>query len=104
MDRTVTVIQHDTDRYGRIVADIVLSDGRMLNQELVRSGNAWWYSQYAPGDADLKALEADAREHHRGLWAASNPLPPWEWRKLDKATPQPASHRSAPRSERRSKR
>ena len=39
MDRTVTVIQHDTDRYGRMVADIVLPDGRMLNKELVRSGN-----------------------------------------------------------------
>lgn len=40
MDRTVTVIQHDTDRYGRMVADIVLPDGRVLNKELVRSVNA----------------------------------------------------------------
>lgn len=105
MDRTVQVIQHDTDRYGRMVADIVLPDGRMLNKELVRSGNAWWYSQYDRDDAELKALEADAREHHTGLWSASNPLPPWEWRKLSKPAPQPKqarSKRSQPRSERRS--
>jgi endonuclease YncB( thermonuclease family) len=88
-----------------MVADIVLPDGRMLNKELVRSGNAWWYSQYDRDDAGLKVLEADAREQHKGLWAASNPMPPWEWRKLAKATPQPKqarSKRSQPRSERRS--
>jgi len=104
MDRTVTVIQHDTDRYGRMVADIVLADGRVLNKELVRSGNAWWYSQYDRNDAELAALEAHAREARLGLWAAPNPLLPWEWRKVGYPASQPASRRSAPRSQRRSDR
>ena len=82
-NRTVTVIQHDTGRYGRMVADIVLPDGRMLNKELVRSGDAWWYSQYDRNDAELQILEAHAREARLGLWAASNPMPPWEWRKAN---------------------
>ena len=43
-----------------MVADIVLPDGRVLNKELVRSGNAWWFQQYDRNDADLQALEADA--------------------------------------------
>ena len=104
MDRTVTVIQHDTDRYGRMVADIVLPDGRVLNKELVRSANAWWYSQYDRNDAELEALEAHAREARLGLWAAPNPLPPWEGRKAGHPTSQPASRRSPPRSQRRSDR
>jgi micrococcal nuclease len=101
MGRTVQVVQHDTDRYGRMVADIVFPDGSVLNREVVKAGHAWWYSQYAPGAVDLKALEADARAHHRGLWAESNPLPPWEWRKTGRAVAQAAPRRSARRSERR---
>jgi micrococcal nuclease len=67
LDRSVTVIERDVDRYGRIVADIVLPDGRMLNKELVRSGSAWWYSKYDRADTELEALEAHAREVRLGL-------------------------------------
>ena len=41
--QTVTIIVQDTDRYGRLVGDVLLPDGRSLNQELVRAGMAWWY-------------------------------------------------------------
>jgi endonuclease YncB( thermonuclease family) len=98
---TVQVIEHDKDRYGRMVAEVVLPDGRSLNKALVVAGHAWWYTAYAPNDTELKMLEADAREHRRGLWAAGNPLPPWEWRKSGPAIAQKAPRRSARRSERR---
>jgi len=104
LDRSVTVIERDMDRYGRVVADIVLPDGRVLNKELVRSGNAWWYWKYDRADTELEALEAHAREVRLGLWAASNPLPPWEWRKAGHAVSHRASRRSEPRSEPRSQR
>src|SRR5438128_2499905 len=39
----VTVAIRDTDRYGRLVGEVRLPDGRSLNQELVRAGLAWWY-------------------------------------------------------------
>jgi endonuclease YncB( thermonuclease family) len=35
---TVTVRVRDIDRYMRTVAEIILPDGRNLNQELVRAG------------------------------------------------------------------
>lgn len=79
--KTVTIRVHDTDRYGRPVGEVVLPDGRSLNRELVRAGLAWWYRQYAPRDAELERLEADARRERRGLWADPQPVPPWDWRR-----------------------
>jgi endonuclease YncB( thermonuclease family) len=38
--KTVTLRVHDVDRYGRQVAEIILPDGRNLNQEIVRAGFA----------------------------------------------------------------
>ncbi len=78
---TVEVRVHDTDRYGRTVADIILPDGRWLNREMVGSGMAWWYRKYAPDDRALARLEAEARTAGRGLWSQTDPVPPWSWRK-----------------------
>jgi len=78
--KIVTISPRDTDRYGRTVAEVILPDGRSLNREMVRSGLAWWYRQYAPADRQLAALESEAKGAHRGLWAQPNPVAPWEWR------------------------
>src|SRR3989442_2083465 len=75
--QTVTVEVRATDRYGRLVGEVLLPDGRSLNQELVRAGMAWWYRQYAPKETTLAQLEADARAAKRGLWADASPVPPW---------------------------
>jgi micrococcal nuclease len=40
--QTIAVVIRATDRYGRLVADVLLPDGRSLNQELVKAGLAWW--------------------------------------------------------------
>ncbi len=79
--RMVQVDEHDTDRYGRTVAEITLPDNRDLNKELVKHGEAWWYAKYDPDDSEMQQLEENARERRIGLWVESNPLPPWEWRK-----------------------
>jgi endonuclease YncB( thermonuclease family) len=79
--QTVTVVVRDTDRYGRLVGDVQLPDGRSLNQELVKAGMAWWYRPYAPQDTTLAQLEAAAHTAQRGLWAEAHPVPPWAWRK-----------------------
>jgi len=86
--KEATVLVQDTDRYGRLVGDVLVPDGRSLNQELVKAGLAWWYKPYAPHDTTLAQLEADARAAQRGLWAEAHPVPPWAWRRGDRAPVQ----------------
>jgi len=82
--KEVTVCVQTTDRYGRIVGVVILPDGKNLNWELVDVGLAWWYRKYAPDDGMLERFEAEAREAKRGLWADKNPIPPWEYRKMQR--------------------
>ena len=42
----------------------------------------------------LEALEAEAREAKKGLWADPHPVPPWKWRKQRKASRSSAQMRS----------
>jgi endonuclease YncB( thermonuclease family) len=81
VNRQVTVIPMDQDRYGRTVGEVVLPDGTSLNRALVAAGYAWWYQRYAPRNADLQTLERTARIERRGLWADADSVPPWSWRK-----------------------
>jgi len=46
----VEVRVQTTDRYGRIVGEVILPDGISLNKQLVSIGLAWWYRKYAPND------------------------------------------------------
>jgi endonuclease YncB( thermonuclease family) len=66
------------DKYGRVLARVVCA-GTDANAEQVRRGFAWFYVQYAH-DPVLRNLEASARARRAGLWAGSNPVPPWEFR------------------------
>ena len=81
LGRTVTVIEEKTDRYGRLIAWVVLPDGRNLNHEIVAAGFAWWYRPLSPGNRILAELESNANQNRRGLWTAGEQAPPWEWRR-----------------------
>ncbi|MBI4056439.1 MAG: thermonuclease family protein [Elusimicrobia bacterium] len=78
--KNVTVHVKDVDRYGRLVAEVILPDGRSLNQELVREGYAWWYQHFAPKNKELDSLQKEARKSKKGLWSIPNPTPPWDFR------------------------
>lgn len=54
-----------------------------LNQLTV--GMAWWYRYYASEQtreerARYEFAEAEAKSKEAGLWADSDPTPPWSWR------------------------
>ncbi len=75
----VTVTYTQTDRYGRIIGRVFTANGTEANRFMVQSGAAWVYDKYN-SDNSLPALQRAAQEQKRGLWADSQPVPPWEWR------------------------
>jgi endonuclease YncB( thermonuclease family) len=76
--KSVLVLPVTSDKYGRIVGRVVV-DKRDVGLELVRSGLAWHFTRYS-NDSILADAERAAREARRGLWADSNPTPPWDYR------------------------
>ncbi|MBZ8508139.1 thermonuclease family protein [Escherichia coli] len=52
---------------------------KILQGKVIQSGAAWVYERYN-ADESLPALQREAQEQKRGLWADANPVPPWEWR------------------------
>ncbi|MBP9090634.1 thermonuclease family protein [bacterium] len=80
LNKSVTVSRTGFDRNHRSIGDVVLSDGRHLGSELVRTGNAWWFEKYAPNDKELESLQQAAKEAKLGLWNNSNPEAPWTYR------------------------
>lgn len=79
-DKQVAVQIMETDSYGRTVGTLYLQDSN-INAAMVQSGYAWWYRHYAPNNRLLAAMEQQAREKKRGLWADPEPMPPWDWRR-----------------------
>nr|CAD1839855.1 unnamed protein product [Ananas comosus var. bracteatus] len=67
------------DRYGRCVGD-VYCNGVFVQEHMLKKGFAWHYTAYDQRP-ELARLEKQARAKRMGLWAASDPEKPWEWRK-----------------------
>ena len=79
--KTVVFRPVETDPYGRLVA-WVEADGVCVACAQLRDGHVWVYRFYTD-DAELIALEDDARGAGRGLWALPERgrVPPWDWRR-----------------------
>lgn len=71
------------DRNKRLIAEIILEDGRNLNKELVKNGLAWHFKKYSDSD-EYAQLEIKARNNKIGIWSEPNPIAPWDWRKPKK--------------------
>jgi endonuclease YncB( thermonuclease family) len=67
-----------------MVGEIILPDGRNLNQCLVRAGLAWHYVQFAKRDAVLPLLEQEARAGETRSVSDASPVTPWEFRKAQR--------------------
>ena len=84
--KRVKVQVETTDRYGRIVGWLIrVKDELNVNQQMVRDGHAWVYTQYSRSRV-LRAYEKDAEKNKRGLWALQpdQRIAPWECRRMNK--------------------
>jgi micrococcal nuclease len=75
----------DVDRYSRIVG-IVFVGKTDVDEELVKNGLVWVYVHYCKSwfcSRWLK-MEVQARADKIGLWSHPNPMPPWEYRRIER--------------------
>ena len=81
MGKEVSAEIIEADQYNRSVA-VIRYAGRDINREMVSEGMAWAYRRYLSGPYASQYIEVEqtARASRRGLWSASNPMPPWEFR------------------------
>ncbi len=83
-------------KHGRLLAYVILPDGRMLNRELIRLGYGYADPRYDhPHKEEFLRLQAEALAARRGLWkdARSEDLPYYYSQKLSLP---PAPTRPAP--------
>ena len=81
LGRKVRVDVMMIDRHGRRVGTVIVEDGRVLNEELVHAGLAWYYRVNPIRNQRLQRLEQYAFSKKLGLWVEKAPLPPWEFRR-----------------------
>lgn len=76
---SVTLYVHTTDRYKRLVADVITQDSLNFGEQMLREGAAWHYKAYDKRQ-NLAQLETEARNAKIGLWSFPRPLEPWKYR------------------------
>jgi endonuclease YncB( thermonuclease family) len=81
--KRVDVKQINIDRFKRIIGVVYVED-KNVNEELLRSGYVWHYTQYSKNEQWAK-LQREAQKKRIGLWSKANPTPPWQWRKEKRA-------------------
>ncbi|MBK1723847.1 thermonuclease family protein [Thiocystis violacea] len=76
---TVRLVEHDKDRYGRIVGEVF--DGETsLNLAMVAAGRAAVYPRYC-NESRFYAAQEQAKTAGRGIWEKpGDQQQPWTWR------------------------
>jgi endonuclease YncB( thermonuclease family) len=75
--KKVTVEVIESKSKTNLVAKVSV-DGKDLAATLVEKGLAWSENG---SSADLKTAQEKAKSDKQGLWASTNPTPPWDFRK-----------------------
>lgn len=95
--RTVSLQCAKQDRYQRQLCTVYAGQ-QDINLQLLAEGQAWHYAQsreLSPAlHGDYAASERAARAAGLGLWQQDEPLPPWQYRALQRQgrTPPAALH------------
>jgi len=67
-------MNRDRDRYHRLLRYVYLENGTLVNAEIIRQGYGFAYTKYPFSlMEEFRALEREAREKERGLWAPEGP-------------------------------
>lgn len=87
-NQEVVVRVDKIDRFGRAVGVIYLA-GQDVNLRMVEAGMAWHYKQYQREQTPAQrrayaAAEEAARRDRLGLWADTNPVAPWDFRRAQR--------------------
>ena len=80
--KQVVVKYEKKDQYDRILGVVYLGKYD-INLQMVKAGFAWHYKYY-DNTAEYAEAESLARKGKKGLWADSNPINPYEFRKQRK--------------------
>lgn len=87
-DGTIVVVPIETDRYGRLVAELFVpieEDWELpVNAQMVADGMAYHYEQFSSRCLRpqlLADVEAEAKANAQGVWANPEAMKPWEYRK-----------------------
>ncbi|MBF0292878.1 MAG: thermonuclease family protein [Nitrospinae bacterium] len=76
-NKTVTLLSggsDETDKYGRLLAYVVLEDGRVLNEILIKEGLAEVYRKFHYSEKGrYLILEAEAKATCKGVWKRKEP-------------------------------
>ncbi|QAR30110.1 nuclease [Ornithobacterium rhinotracheale] len=75
--------QEERDKYGRLIAEIIMEDGTNLNKLLVKKGLAWHFKKYS-NNQEYAQLEIEARQNKVGLWSDEHAMSPSDFRKLSR--------------------
>ena len=81
--KTLSIEVKNKDRYGRTVA-IIYVDGKNINEEMVKTGNAWWYQEYAKNDTQFEEYQQNAKQKKLGLFSRKGYIEPWVYRRNKK--------------------
>ena len=79
MGKQIRVESRAVDDYGRLVATVYANELN-VNHEQVRRGMAWEYSHFH-SNREVMALQYEAQQAKRGLWAEEGAVEPSQWRK-----------------------
>jgi endonuclease YncB( thermonuclease family) len=91
LGRRVQVNVSLIDKHGRRIGEVITDEGRVLNEELVYAGLAWYYRVDPIRNKRLQQLEKHAFANKLGLWVEKEPVPPWEFRRESRIPELPAT-------------
>lgn len=80
MDAPLSVQTQGQDLYGRTLGHLYCGK-QDASRSQIAMGMAWFNQRYSQRH-ELQALQKQAQQQALGLWQQTNPMPPWQWRKL----------------------